>query len=228
MGVVIGIDLGTTNSCVACIEDGVPTVVPNKAGYKTTPSVVAITHTNKRLIGHAAKRQAITNPTNTVTAAKRFIGREWDSPEVQAALVSAPYELMKGPHDDVRIQLQGKGLLHSRNSSDASDRVAQNRRGTYRRPRDQGRHYRSRLFQRRPTSCHQKSRADCRAGGDADHQRTHQRSFGLRLRQGGKQNPGGLRPGRRYLRHLHLGGQRERLRSHYQQRRHLPGRRGFR
>ncbi len=108
MGVVIGIDLGTTNSCVACIEDGVPMVVSNKAGYKTTPSVVAITHTNKRLIGHAAKRQAITNPTNTVTAAKRFIGREWESPEVQAALVSAPYELMKGPHDDVRIQLQGK------------------------------------------------------------------------------------------------------------------------
>ena len=108
MSKVIGIDLGTTNSCVALIEDGVPLVVPSKAGYKITPSVVAITPSGKRLIGHAAKRQSITNPTNTVYAAKRLIGRPFDSPSVQAALISAPYEIVEGPHKDARVRLHGK------------------------------------------------------------------------------------------------------------------------
>jgi molecular chaperone DnaK len=76
---VLGIDLGTTNSCVAIVEDGVPTVIPNRGGYKTTPSMVAITEAGKRLVGHIAKRQAITNAENTVYAAKRLIGRKWTS-----------------------------------------------------------------------------------------------------------------------------------------------------
>ena len=108
MGKVIGIDLGTTNSCVAIVEDGTPVVIPNKAGYKITPSVIAITASGKRLIGHAAKRQAITNPTNTVFSAKRFIGRQFDSPTVQSALISSPFELVEGPHKDVRIKLHSK------------------------------------------------------------------------------------------------------------------------
>jgi molecular chaperone DnaK len=108
MAKVIGIDLGTTNSCVACIEDGVPIVLPNKAGYKITPSIVAITASGKRLIGHAAKRQAITNPTNTVYGAKRFVGRLFESPVVQSARISCPFELVEGEHLDVRIQLHSK------------------------------------------------------------------------------------------------------------------------
>ena len=72
---VIGIDLGTTNSCVAIVEDGTPSVIPNRGGYKTTPSMVAIAENGKRLVGHIAKRQAITNAENTVYAAKRLIGR---------------------------------------------------------------------------------------------------------------------------------------------------------
>jgi molecular chaperone DnaK (HSP70) len=76
---VVGIDLGTTNSCVAIVEDGTPTVIPNRGGYKTTPSMVAITEAGKRLVGHIAKRQAVTNAENTVYAAKRLIGRKWDS-----------------------------------------------------------------------------------------------------------------------------------------------------
>ena len=76
---VIGIDLGTTNSCVAVVEAGTPTVIPNRGGYKTTPSMVAITDSGKRLVGHIAKRQAITNAENTVYAAKRLIGRKWGS-----------------------------------------------------------------------------------------------------------------------------------------------------
>ena len=78
MSRVIGIDLGTTNSCVAIIENGQPSVIPNAGGYKTTPSMFAITQDGKRLVGHLAKRQAITNARNTVYASKRLIGRRFD------------------------------------------------------------------------------------------------------------------------------------------------------
>ncbi len=103
---VVGIDLGTTNTCVAIVEDGVPTVIPNKGGYKTTPSIVAISESGKRLVGHIAKRQAVTNAANTVYAAKRLIGRRWDSPAARAVLQSAPYTIVEGPHGDVRIKLR--------------------------------------------------------------------------------------------------------------------------
>lgn len=105
---VIGIDLGTTNSCVAIVEEGVPTVIPNRGGYKTTPSMVAITEAGKRLVGHIAKRQAITNAENTVYAAKRLIGRKFTSPQVKNAMMSASYRIVEGPHSDVRIQLRDK------------------------------------------------------------------------------------------------------------------------
>ena len=85
---VIGIDLGTTNSCVAIVENGTPVVIPNRGGYKTTPSMVAITEAGKRLVGHIAKRQAITNAENTVYAAKRLIGRKWSSPQVKNAVAT--------------------------------------------------------------------------------------------------------------------------------------------
>jgi molecular chaperone DnaK len=105
---VIGIDLGTTNSCVAIVENGVPTVIPNRGGYKTTPSMVAITEAGKRLVGHIAKRQAITNAENTVFAAKRLIGRKWNSPQVKNAVLTSSYRIVEGPHGDVRIQLRNK------------------------------------------------------------------------------------------------------------------------
>src|SRR5215475_4434138 len=92
---VIGIDLGTTNSCVAVVEDGTPVVIPNRGGYKTTPSMVAIAENGKRLVGHIAKRQAITNAENTVYAAKRLIGRKWGSPAVKAAIESCAYILQE-------------------------------------------------------------------------------------------------------------------------------------
>jgi molecular chaperone DnaK len=105
---VIGIDLGTTNSCVAIVENGVPTVIPNRGGYKTTPSMVAITEAGKRLVGHIAKRQAITNAENTVYAAKRLIGRKWNSPQVKNAVATSSYRIVQGPHNDVRIVLRDK------------------------------------------------------------------------------------------------------------------------
>lgn len=105
---VIGIDLGTTNSCVAIVENDVPTVIQNRGGYKTTPSMVAITEAGKRLVGHIAKRQAVTNAENTVYAAKRLIGRKWDSPQVQNATSTCAYRIVEGPHNDARIQLRDK------------------------------------------------------------------------------------------------------------------------
>jgi molecular chaperone DnaK len=108
MDKVIGIDLGTTNSCVAVVEEGVPVVIPNRGGYKTTPSIVAVTEAGKRLIGHIAKRQAITNAENTVVAAKRLIGRKWNSPQVATSIAMYQYHIVEGPHGDVRIQLRDK------------------------------------------------------------------------------------------------------------------------
>ncbi len=105
---VIGIDLGTTNSCVAIVENGVPTVIPNRGGYKTTPSMVAVTEAGKRLVGHIAKRQAITNAENTVYAAKRLIGRKWNSPQVKNSVATSSYRIVQGPHADVRIVLRDK------------------------------------------------------------------------------------------------------------------------
>ena len=105
---VIGIDLGTTNSCVAVMEGDAPVVVPNRGGYKTTPSIVAVTEAGKRLVGHIAKRQAITNAENTVYAAKRLIGRKWSSPQVKNTLLASAFTIIEGPHGDVRIMLREK------------------------------------------------------------------------------------------------------------------------
>src|SRR5687768_6867959 len=105
---VIGIDLGTTNSCVSILEGANPVVIPNRGGYKTTPSVVAVTEAGKRLVGHIAKRQAITNAENTVYAAKRLIGRKWNSPQVKNAIMTSSYSIVEGPHADVRIKLRDK------------------------------------------------------------------------------------------------------------------------
>jgi molecular chaperone DnaK len=105
---VIGIDLGTTNSCVAVMEGETPVVIPNRGGYKTTPSIVAVTEAGKRLVGHIAKRQAITNAENTVYAAKRLIGRKWNSPQVKNSIMTSSYTIIEGPHADVRIKLRDK------------------------------------------------------------------------------------------------------------------------
>ena len=105
---VIGIDLGTTNACVAVVEGGVPKVIPNKGGYKTTPAIVGISDSARRFVGQMAKRQAITNARHTVYAAKRLIGRKWDTDIVQHSLETCPYELVEGPHGDVRIKLRNK------------------------------------------------------------------------------------------------------------------------
>ncbi|SDC90765.1 molecular chaperone DnaK [Desulfurella multipotens] len=108
MGRVLGIDLGTTNSCMAIIEGGKPKVIPNAEGSNTTPSVVAFTDKGEILVGQAAKRQAITNPKKTIFSAKRLIGRRYSSKEAQEAKAKLPYEVVEGPNDDCRIRINGK------------------------------------------------------------------------------------------------------------------------
>jgi len=105
---VIGIDLGTFNSCVAVVENGTPVVIANRGGYKVTPSMVAVTEGCKRLVGHIAKRQAVTNAENTVFAAKRLIGRKWDTPQVKNAIQTCPFHIVEGPHGDCRIKMRDK------------------------------------------------------------------------------------------------------------------------
>lgn len=108
MGKVIGIDLGTTNSCVAILEGGVTQIVPNKEGGRTTPSVVAFTEKGERLIGQIAKRQAITNSANTIYAVKRLMGRKFNSEEVQRACRACSYEITDAPNGDCRVRARAR------------------------------------------------------------------------------------------------------------------------
>src|SRR6188474_609866 len=105
MAKVLGIDLGTTNSCMAVIEGGEPTVIPNAEGGRTTPSVVAFTRDGQRLVGAPAKRQQVTNPQNTVFSIKRFMGRKYE--EVSEEMKIVPYEVVQGPNGDVRVNAEG-------------------------------------------------------------------------------------------------------------------------
>src|SRR5687767_10311603 len=106
MGKTIGIDLGTTNSCIAVLEGGEPTVIPNREGGRTTPSVVAFTQGGERLVGVPAKRQQVTNPENTVFSIKRFMGRKFN--EVSEEMKIVPYKVVAGPNQDVFVEAEGK------------------------------------------------------------------------------------------------------------------------
>ncbi|MBM3676340.1 MAG: molecular chaperone DnaK, partial [Actinobacteria bacterium] len=106
MAKTIGIDLGTTNSCMAVLEGGEPTVIPNAEGGRTTPSVVAFAKDGQRLVGAPARRQQVTNPQNTIFSIKRFVGRKWD--EVSEEMTIVPYDVAKGENGDARVEVEGK------------------------------------------------------------------------------------------------------------------------
>jgi len=108
MAKIIGIDLGTTNSCVAIMDSGDAKVITNPEGGRTSPSVYAVSNNGERLVGQIAKRQAVTNPTNTVFGVKRLIGRKYDSPEVQKDITVLPYTIEKAANGDAHINLKGK------------------------------------------------------------------------------------------------------------------------
>src|SRR5919112_5497254 len=105
---VIGIDLGTTNSCVAVMEGGTPKVIENAEGMRTTPSMVAFARSGETLVGMPAKRQAVTNPANTVSAVKRLIGRRFDDPTVEKDRGLVPYKIVRGDNGDAWVEVEGK------------------------------------------------------------------------------------------------------------------------
>lgn len=108
MGKAVGIDLGTTNSVVAVVQGGDPVVIANQEGSRTTPSVVAISEKGERLVGQIAKRQAITNPENTIFSIKRLMGRKYNSPEVEHARKRLPYKIVEAPNGDAHVEIRGK------------------------------------------------------------------------------------------------------------------------
>ena len=105
MARTIGIDLGTTNSCMAVLEGGEPTVIPNAEGGRTTPSVVAFTKDGQRLVGAPARRQQVTNPQNTIFSIKRFMGRKFEDPVVQRDITLVPYKLSRAGNGDVQVKM---------------------------------------------------------------------------------------------------------------------------
>ena len=133
MTYVLGIDLGTTNSCAAVLEAGEPLVIENGEGERTTPSIVAIAAGGEQLIGQVARRQAITNPANTVFSIKRFIGRKFGDPEVQRSLPLTPYTVVPGPHGDAYVGIAGgeyapqqvSAMILSKLKSDVEERLGE-------------------------------------------------------------------------------------------------------
>src|SRR5437016_1598105 len=110
MAKIIGIDLGTTNSCVAIMEGGKPKVIENSEGARTTPSIVAYTEDGEILVGAPAKRQAVTNAKNTVYAVKRLIGRKYDDPESQKAMKLSPYKIVRADNGDAWVEVRGRKI----------------------------------------------------------------------------------------------------------------------
>ena len=157
MSKIIGIDLGTTNSVVAVMEGGEPVVITNPEGGRLTPSVVAFTKTGERLVGQVAKRQAVTNPENTVFSIKRFMGRKFD--EVNEEMKMVPYQVVRASNGDARINAERQGILAAGNLRDDPAEAEAGGGGVSRPAGHQGGHHGARLLQRRAAPGHQGRRA---------------------------------------------------------------------
>ena len=226
MSKVIGIDLGTTNSCMAVMEGGEPTVIPNAEGGRTTPSVVAFAKDGQRLVGTPAKRQAVTNPKNTIFSIKRFMGRKANEVSEEQKIV--PYEVVSGPNGDARVQAEDKTFPPPGDLGDDPAEAQGRRRGLPGRAGHRGGHHRAGVLQRRPAQRHQGRRQDRRPQRAAHHQRADRRVAGLRPRQGGRPDDPRVRPRRRHLRRVDPGAGRGRVRGQGDLRRQPPRRRQLR
>ncbi len=226
MAKVIGIDLGTTNSAMAVLEGGEPTVIPNSEGGRTTPSVVAFSKSGERLVGSVARRQAVTNPENTVFSIKRFMGRKYRR---------------RLRRDEDRAVPRGQGFQRRRlrrhrrqdllAAGDLRDDPAEaqaGRGGVPGREGERGGRHRPRLLQRLAAPGHQGRRQDRRARRQAHHQRAHRGRARLRSRQGARPDDPRVRPRRRHLRRLHPRPRGGCVRGPFHQRRHPPRRRQLR
>ena len=228
MGKVIGIDLGTTNSCVAVMEGTTPKVIENAEGARTTPSIVAFTDEGERLVGQPAKRQAVTNPSRTFFAIKRLIGRTFDDPMTKKDMGLVPYQIIKGPNGDAWVEADGKQYSPSQISAFTLQKMKETAEVLSRAAGHPGRHHGSGLLQRRPAPGHQGRRQDRRPRGPAHHQRADRGGPGLRPGQEADRHDRGLRSGRRHLRRVGARDRRRRVRGEVDERRHLPRRRRLR
>src|SRR5690242_9925034 len=182
MAKTIGIDLGTTNSCVAIMEGGKPRVIENSEGDRTTPSIVAFSKDGEVLVGQPAKRQAVTNPQNTLFAIKRLIGRKFEDEVVQRDIKMVPYKIVKAKNGDAWVQIKDKAMAPQENFRARAAENEKDRRGLSRRGSEGGGHHRAGLLQRFPAPGDQGRRAYRRSRGQAHHQRADRR--GARLRYG--------------------------------------------
>jgi molecular chaperone DnaK len=171
MGKIIGIDLGTTNSCVAVMEGGQPKVIENSEGARTTPSIVAYQEDGEILVGAPAKRQAVTNPKNTLYAVKRLIGRRFDEKEVQKDISLMPYQIVKADNGDAWVQVRDKKLAAQQVSAEVLRKMKKTAFQRLAAPGDQGR------------------RPHRRPGCQAHHQRADRGCAGFRPRQGRQGRP---------------------------------------
>ena len=182
MGKVIGIDLGTTNSCVAVIEGGDAVVIPNSEGSRTTPSMVAFTEGGERLVGQIAKRQAITNPETTVYAVKRLIGRKCEDAEVKRSAGLVPYRIVAADNGDAWVRRR-EGLLAQEISAMVLAKMKQTAEDYLGEPVTEAVVTVPGVLQRRPAPGHQGRRPHRRPRRAAHHQRAHRRGARLRPRQ---------------------------------------------
>jgi len=146
MAKIIGIDLGTTNSCVAVLENGVARVIENSEGARTTPSIIAFTSDDEVLVGQSAKRQAVTNPKNTVFAIKRLIGRRFKDDVVQKDIKMVPYKIVEAENGDAWVEVHGKKNGGSRDFSAYFDEIEKRRRSLFGRRSHRSGHYRTGLL----------------------------------------------------------------------------------
>ncbi len=223
MSKIIGIDLGTTNSVVAVMEGGEPVVITNPEGGRLTPSVVAFTKTGERLVGQVAKRQAVTNPENTVFSIKRFMGRKFD--EVSEEMKMVPYQVARASNGDARVTVQRQGIPAAGNLRDDSAEAEAGGRGVPRPAGDPGGDHRAGVLQRRAAPGDEGCRPDRRPRGDAHRQRADGGRAGLRARQEEGRDDRRLRLRRRHVRHLDPRSRRGRRRGQGDQRRHASRRR---
>ncbi len=184
MSKIIGIDLGTTNSVVAVMEGGEPVVITNAEGSRLTPSVVGFTKTGERLVGQVAKRQAVTNPENTVFSIKRFMGRRFD--EVSEEMKMVPYRVVRdggaGRHQRVAGRA-GEEVLAARGLGDGAAEAEAGRRGLPRPAGDQGGHHGAGVLQRRAAPGDEGRRQDRRSRSAPHRQRADGGRAGVRARQ---------------------------------------------
>jgi molecular chaperone DnaK len=191
MAKVIGIDLGTTNSCVAIMDGSQPRVIENSEGARTTPSIVAFTE-SERLVGQPAKRQAVTNPENTVFAVKRLIGRRLGDAEVEKDKKLVPYKIVDGGNGDAWVEVRGEKYSPSQISAFILQKMKETAESYLGEKVEQAVITVPGLLQRRPAPGHEGRRQDRRPRGAADHQRTDGGGAGLRARQEGFEDHRGL------------------------------------